>query len=181
MTQDKMNKWGCRKVSPELIRKVYELYEEPKRAVYYVAELAYTESMQEMAHGNYVHPGGRMTEPVTSELIESELDEIRNCLEDNKAIALSEVKCPEDAFELSYKNITTLFIKSEKGIIGCGWKSPNDMLHTAKYMCSFILYMLSNNSNDTTFIKSAKIYVSKHHGDSILKEFESLIQKKRRN
>ena len=154
---------------------VYEKYEETRSAAYFVGELAYTESMKELARGSFIQSGGTFTEDITPAYIENEIDVIRDHFESSKSIALSDVKSPGEFYGFHYGDTTAVFIKSEKGIVGCGWKSGTDLRSKASFMCAFILYAVSLNSEDGVFKESAEKHVIYQYGTETLKEFEHII------
>ena len=152
------------------------------------------EAMRFSGHGSYVIQltgGDGMFSELTKRYVadEHETDKLRlrkhvliehnslkNVISEIKNEAAEEVKRPTDYYAYTQKNEAFMFVKSQIGIVGCGWHSKsNDRKNMI--MCAFIIYAFGfiNRSNDEALFTSTYNYLLYETGLAEPEDFDGIL------
>lgn len=164
-------------VSYNVLTYAYKRLYAARRGCYYAGKIGYSHPIQDVSRGHMPYTAGRVTGRLYPDVIYSEYDKIKELLETEKVLALSDVKDTTDNLLLHHQDCSLLYLKAGNEIVGCGYYSEHENQDMMDIMVAFIMYDIANYSMDETFMKAVNHYIVSQYGENILTEFDYILRK----
>ena len=165
----------------EITALAYKSIYKAKRGTFYVGRVGYNHLIQDISWGLVPYSIGENIETISPKKVSEEQDKIKELVENDKVIALSEVKEPKDMLSLHHQDCSILYLKGEKELIGGGYLSKGESSDVSDKMLAFIMYYIARSMEDDEFEKAIRRYIVLKYGVRLNVEFAKICNMKSKN